>query len=415
MDAQICGTIPAMFRIIPLFFVILVGLLPIVSASGTTVLLLKDGGKLEGELLNPDEINRKLYQIKTTEGTEISLDPRLVERIQSREREALIEYNRKAPLTPNTVENHLYWAKWCNEQQLPVQAKVHWQQILELDPDHVDARRIFGYTKTATGGWESQRDKRESQGYIQYQGQWKTQYEIEVAKMFEDRKKEIDHWQRTIGNLCRRLPQSEAELLAIRDPAAVIPIRDALRTALRENNPRKRIVLLRTLVQIPDSRALEFVAGWSIRPDEPSEEIRKMCVGELQRRINSQPEIRNIIISTYRSALRSKNVDKAIINIAAEVLGNIGGHEAVPELIDVLVVQKTEIFQPPQQPYSFGSGKSGFSQPGKPVPITTMESNQAVLSALTALTGVNFGFNQAAWRQWNRQPLRSPSLNLRRI
>ena len=401
-----------MFRGILLFLLMSLVLLPVISASETTVLLLKDGGKLEGELLNPGEINRKLYQMRTAEGLEISLDYKLVDRIQSREREALVEYNRVASLTQNTVENHLYWAKWCNEQQLPVQAKVHWRQILELDPDHGDARRIFGYTKTATGGWESQQDKLASRGYIQYQGQWKTRYEIEVAKMLEEQKKAADQWQRTISTLYRRLPQTEAELLEIRDPAAVIPIRNVL---VHENNPQKRMVLLRTLVQIPDKYALELVAGWSIRPDEPSEEIRKMCVAELQRRLNTQPEIRQIIISTYRNALRSKKVDKVIINMAAEVLGNIGGREAVPELIDVLVVTKTELLQPPAPTYSVGGGKSGFTQPGKPVPITITESNQAALSALAKLTGVNFGFDQTAWRQWYRQPLRSPSLNLRRI
>ena len=401
-----------MFRIIPVFFVMSVLLLPTISVSGTTVLLLKDGGTVEGELLNPDEINRKLYQIKTADGLEISLDYKLVERIQNREREALIEYNREAPLTNNTVENHLHWAKWCNEHQLPAQAKVHWQQILELDSDHVDARHVLGYHKTSTGGWESQQEKLASKGYVQYQGQWKTQYEIEVAKMFEERKKVADHWQRTVVNLCRRLPQTEADLLAIRDPAAVFPIRSIL---VNENNPQKRKILLRTLVQIPDRRALEFVAGWSIRPDEPFEDIRKMCVEELQSRIKTQPEIRQIIIATYRNALRAKNVSPIIINMAAEVLGNIDGYEAVPELIDVLVVAKTEILQPPQQTYTFSPGRTGISQPGQPVPITKGETNQAVLSALNKLTGVNFGFNQMAWRNWYRQPLRSPSLNLRRI
>ena len=380
-------------------------------ASGTTVLLLKDGGMLEGELLNPGEINRKYYRIKTTEGFEICLAYNLIERVQSREREALIEYNRDAPLTNNTIENHLHWAKWCHEQQLPAQAKVHWQQVLELDPDHIDARRVLGYNKTATGDWESQRDKFESKGYIQYRGQWKTLYEIEVAQIFEAQKKESDHWQRTIITLCRRLPQTESELLAIRDPAAVIPIRNVL---VNENNPQKRIILLRTLVQIPDQYALELVAGWSIRPDEPLEDIRKICVEELQRRIKTQPEIRNIIIATYRSALRVKSVDPIIINLAAQVLGDIGGYEAVPELIEMLIVTKKATVQNQQQEYSFAPNRTGFGQGGKPTSFTFQEPNPVVLSALRRLTGVNYEFDQDAWRNWYRHGLRSPSLNLRR-
>ena len=81
------------------------------TVSGTTILLLKEGGTLEGELLNPNELSRKSYQIKTAGGLEVNLDARLVERVQSRERQALVEYHAEAPFTENTLENHLAWAR----------------------------------------------------------------------------------------------------------------------------------------------------------------------------------------------------------------------------------------------------------------------------------------------------------------
>ena len=383
-------------------------LLPTVQASGMTILLLKEGGTLEGELLNPDEINRKLYQIKTAEGLEISLDAKLVERILPREREALIEYNRDAPLTPHTVENHLYWAKWCHEQQLPEQAKVHWQQILELDPDHADARKVLGYELTANG-WVSEQDRRINRGLVQDKGRWKTPYQIEVENILGKQKDEADYWQKTIRELYRS-PNRHEELLAIRAPAAFVPIRDIL---VKENNPQRRIMLLRLLMQIPDDRAIQFVAGWSIRPDEPSEEIRKMCAEELQRLIKDRPEIRPNMIAVYRSALRP-GIPPEVINLSVKVLEDIGGHEAVPELINVLVVEKKETRQPNPQTYSFGSGGTGYSQAGNPVSVTVRVPNQMVLTALRKLTGVNFEFDQAAWLEWYRQSLRSPSLNLRR-
>jgi hypothetical protein len=379
-----------------------------VSASATTVLLLKDGGTLEGELLNPDEINRKLYRVKSAEGLEISLDAKLVERTQSREREALLEYNRDAPLTHNSVENHLYWARWCQERQLAEQARMHWQQTLELDPDHADARTVLGYTKTVNG-WESQHDRRINRGLVQDRGRLKTPYQIEVETILGSQKREADDWQRTIRELYR-FPNRHGELLAIRDPAAYIPIREIL---VQENNPQMRMMLLRLLMQIPDDRALQFVIGWTIRPDEPSEEIRKMCIEELQRRMNERPEIRQHMIAVYRSSLRA-STNPAIIELAAKVLGDIGGHEAVPELIDVLVTTRRETIQPQTPTYGFGSGGSGFSQPGKPVTRQIPIPNQTVLSALRRLTGANFEFDQAAWREWHRQSLRSPSLNLRR-
>ena len=184
--------------------------------------------------------------------------------------------------------------------------------------------------------------------------------------------------------------------------------------ALAERNPQTRVLLLRTLVQIPESRAIQLVIGWSIRPDEPIEEIRKMCVEELQRQISTQPEIRSLMIAVYRDVLRKKNVDQTIIDSAARVLADIGGHEAVPELIDVLVVARTETIQNQPQPYRFGSGGTGYGQAGKPIPVTVPVPNMTVLSALRKLTGENFEFDQSAWRNWYRQSLRSPHLNLRR-
>lgn len=388
-------------------------LLPIPSVSATTTLLLKDGGTLEGELLNPDEVNRKLYQINTPEGLEITLDAKLIDRIQARERDAVIEYDRDAPLTTHTVENHLSWAKWCSEHQLPDQAKVHWQQILELDPDHAEARKVLGYSKTQTG-WVSHRDTWEKQGFIQdRQGRWKTPQQIEVETILGNQNETVQYWQRTVRELYRRLPnpQAEAELLAIRHPDAFPPIRKILIDETK-TNPQRRTMLLRLLAQFSDAPSLQFVAGWAIRPEE-SYDDRKMCVEELQKRIKEQPEIRHTMMNVYRHSLNPR-ADQEVIHLAAQVVRDLGGYEAIPELIEVLVVMKTETYQPEVPTYGFGSGGSGFSLPGKPTSRQIPITNQSVLSALQKLTGVNFEFNQGAWREWYRQSQRSPSLNLRR-
>jgi len=395
-----------MFRIILLISFLL---LPTV-ASGTTVLLLKDGGILEGELLNPDEISRKSYQIRTAGGLEVSLDARLVERVQNRERPAVIEYNAEVHLTENTIENHLYWARWCNENQLIDQARLHWRQILELDPDHADARRILGYDKTQNG-WVSRQGRMEDRGLVWHRGSWRTPQRIEVENILETQKNAEDQWRRTIRDLYRRLPnqQAEAQLLAIRDPAAYIPLRDVLRN---EGNPRVRMVLLRSLVQIPHVRAIQTVAEWSIYPEEPSTDVRQMCVDELLRLSNENPEVRKIMIDTYRNRLRSGI--EPVVHMAAKILGDIGAHEAVPELIDALVVTRTQTIQEQPQSFTFGSGGSGLTQGARTISRPVQTQNQTVLTALTKLTGRNFLFDQAAWQEWYRQSQRSPSFNLRR-
>ena len=383
-------------------------LLPAV-VSGTTVLLLKDGGTLEGELLNPDEVSRKTYRIKTAGGLEISLDVRLVERVQGWERPALVEYNAKAPFSEHTVENHYTWARWCNENLLLDQAKIHWQQVLELDTDHADARRALGYEKTSNG-WFSQRERLEDRGFIQDRGRWKTAQQIEVANILETRKYEDNQWRRTIRDLCRRLPNSEPELLAIRDPAAVEPLKDALAS---ERNPYARKVLILTLVRIPSASAIRFVVGWSVLATE-SDELRQTSVEELLRLSKNSPEVRQIMIEAYRVVLRP-NVQTNVVTMAAKALAEIGAHDAVPELIDVLAVTRVETIQPQGLSHSFGSGGTSIGQGGsRPVQRPIRVENQAVLAALTKLTGLNYQFDQARWREWYRQSHRSPSFNLRR-
>jgi len=407
-----------MFRTVLLIsFAWLLAVSPVRSAFGSTVLILKDGGTLEGELLNPDEINRKLYRVKTTEGLEISLDAKVVDRIQNRERPALVEYNVAAPLTENSLENHIYWAKWCHDRQLPDQAKVHGQQILVFDSDNAYARSLLGFVKNPKDptDWVFQQDKRENRGLIEHKGRWKTEYQIQIEKMLEEKEEVARNWQRTVRSLCQRLPniQAETELLAIRDPAAI----DALGETLRaEANPQKRKVLLRSLVQICHPTALHIVAAWSISINEPSEDIRLMCVEELRKRIGERPETRSIMINTYRSCLRTDMLP-VIIRMAAKTLGEIEGYEAIPELIEVLAYTVVESYQDPQQPYTFGPGGTGFSQGGgqrkRQIPV----QNQEVLTALRRLTGRDFGFNKDAWSEWYRQTQRSPApaANLRRL
>jgi len=386
-------------------------LLPMASVS-PAVLVLKEGGTLEGEILNPDEVSRKIYRIKTPAGLEISLDARLVEREQRRERDVLIEYNATAPFTENTVENHHYWAKWCGERQLPDQAKLHWQQILELDPDHADARTVLGYSKDKTGGWFSRQESRINKGLVQDRGQWKTQYQIDVEQILEDQAKEARYWRDTVRNLSRRLPQSEAELREIQDPAAFFALREAL---VDERDPRNQVILLRTIVRLPSIFALQFVTGWSIRPEgDTSEDVRRICLEELQKRVSEYPEARQYMIATYRSSLRSvKNLE--IIELAAKALGDMGGAEAVPELIDALIFVQAEVIQAPSQGYSVGPGRSGLVQ-GTPPPrrVENRIPNQAALSALIRLTGVNHGFDQDAWLEWYRRSQRTPTFDLRR-
>jgi hypothetical protein len=137
-----------------------------------------------------------------------------------------------------------------------------------------------------------------------------------------------------------------------------------------------------------------------------------MCIDELKKRIAEHPEVRHIMIGTYRHCLRSSaQVDPIIIRSTAKVLGDIDGYEAVPELIDVLVLTRIEAYQEQSPGYRAGGG---LAYGERTVRRQYTIENQEALTALRKFTGVNYGFNQAAWQEWYRQTQRSPSFNLRR-
>ena len=55
------------------------------------------------------------------------------------------------------MEGQWKLAEWCHEHGLPDQRKTHLQRVIELDPDHVEARRLLGYSKI-DGKWMTQEE-----------------------------------------------------------------------------------------------------------------------------------------------------------------------------------------------------------------------------------------------------------------
>ena len=108
------------------------------------VFILRNGGRLVGELLNPDQVPRETYVIRTSSGGQITLPSSQVKDMQH-QRPAEIEYEKMRPRYPDTIEGQWELAEWCREHTLLSQRKVHLERILELDPDHEQARRALKY------------------------------------------------------------------------------------------------------------------------------------------------------------------------------------------------------------------------------------------------------------------------------
>ncbi|MEO0362454.1 MAG: hypothetical protein AAF322_15150, partial [Pseudomonadota bacterium] len=118
-------------------------------------------------------------------------------------------------------------------------------------------------------------------------------------------------------------------------------------------------------------------------------------------------------------ALGSK--DNARVNRAAAALQELGAKATVAPLINALVTTHKIVPQqtaPGESTYSFrsdGAGGGGFSfGDNRPKPKNVDVSNPQVLSALVALTGENFGYDQPRWRAWMASLAVDSQVDLRR-
>lgn len=372
------------------------------------VFLFRDGGKIEGEHLNPQETPRKIHRIQAASGLEIAVEPKHVERIRKGEREAVAEYNSFAPFKENTVANHLEIAKWCREHQLFELSRRHLLQVVEYEPNNKEARHLLGHFKAPDGTWTTREEFMGAKGYLKHGGVWKTQQQIDIEQIIDTKKKSQLAWEKRINALRSTLPgnaKARSELTSINDPTAVLALLSALSD---ERNPETKILIIKTLSNIGNLTALIEIARWSMRPSELPE-VRRTCFDELKK----HPEAISAVIGFYTGCLRPENGPK-MINAAAFALGELNGRSAIPHLIDVLHTTRSKKVKKQAAGPAFGAEGMAFGWGETEETIVEESNNTQVLNALIQLTGANFQFNQAAWRNWLVESRRTSSFNARR-
>ena len=102
-------------------------------------------------------------------------------------------------------------------------------------------------------------------------------------------------------------------------------------------------------------------------------------------------------------------------NRAAAGLARLSDPSATRPLIDALITEHKEVVGGSGINPSFSNQGGGLSVGGGPKVVKQKKTNEPVLAALTVLNpGVNFGFDQQAWRGWYAQQNTPVSVNLRR-
>lgn len=373
--------------------------------------VLSNGGQISGEWLNRDETPRKTFVIETSAGARITLDRSQVKQVlYTRPQE--LEYARIRPSFPDTVEGQWTLAEWCRTERLTEQRRTHLRRVIELDPDHLQARRALGYGQI-NGKWQTQQEAMIERGYQLYKGRWRTPQEIELLE--SQRKIELaekqwagklGHWRDWLED--ERAQQGRANILAIKDPHAVAAL---ARNLQNDRSPQARVLYLEVLANIGTPEAIKVLAACSI--EDPVEEVRLTCLDYLEK------EKRPDVVAYYVGKLRSK--DNRVVNLAAVGLGRMKDPSAVGPLIAALITghkYKLSTGSPGAMSATFPTGNTpgggGLAMNQKPKIVSVQHRNQAVLDALVALTGQNFDFNPRVWADWHASQKQRVKLDARR-
>jgi hypothetical protein len=376
------------------------------------IFFLTNGGRIEGELLNPEQRPRENYIIQLDGGVQVTLAADQVEKVVSlRPEEA--EYQRIRHQYPDTVEGQWELAEWCRQKRLLAQRDVHLQRIIELDPDHVAARRALGYSQME-GKWQTTEDVMRSRGYQRYQGAWRTKQEIELLEARRQQEQIEKEWFQKINRWRGWLGTDKGELarqsiVTIKDPLAIKALVASLRA---ERQLGVRLLYIEALAHLGTAEAIRVLAETAM--EDYDEEVRLTCLDYLCK-MPPNPEVTTFFVGYL------KHKDNVLVNRAAGALGRLGDRSAVGPLIDALITRhkyKVSTGSPGTISAGFGSGPGappgGLAVGGGPKIVIRNVMNQPVLDALVALTGQNFHFDQQAWRYWLASQRRPESIEGRR-
>ena len=400
----------------------LAGVIALIAAplARAEVFLLKAGGRVEADLLNPHREPGDVYQVRTSLGLRLELAADQVERVVVQS-DVEKQYELLLPKVPNSVEGHWDMAEWCKEAGLLEPRRRHLREIVKLDPDHEAARTALGYSLFG-GRWMTQEEFMQNQGYIRSNGGWRLKQEIELAARARQRELETKEWRQKIKLWLsqldsRRLGEdARRNLNAVRDPAAAPALVEMLGN---KSTPREtRLFALETLSKLPPGLATNVLIKLAM--DESDGNLRDKALDELRR------EQSPVATAKFIAELQSK--DNRRVNRAAICLQRLGDPDATLPLINAIVTKHEYIVTTggsgggSGMPLNFNSGGGpgqgglgGLSVGGKSTKIKKDLNNDQVLSALTSLhEGVNFHFDEEAWRKWYIDTHTSVDVDLRR-
>jgi len=331
------------------------------------VITLRGGGQVQGKVV-PDPQDKDKVQVWLLQGRKpLSLPKtRIVEVIPKVS--PLDEYFVKLKKTAETAQAQYDFGTWCEQNKLTDLARLHYEAALAIDKSFEPAHRKLGHIYH-DGYWLTRDELSARQGLVKYKGRWVSAEEKAKRDLEDKALAEQAAWVRRIKILRQaivngptdRRREAEAQLMAIREAEAVLP----LMRVLGNDEPAQRILLAQVLSAIPAREATVALVKQVLA--EPLSSVRTVVYDKLKDRDDPS------VVPRLVKALASSDI--MVINRAAWALGNLGAVQAVPKLITVLVTTEDQIVM--VQP---GNGNTGAVGGTGGAPLHVNNSNIALLT-----------------------------------
>jgi len=371
-------------------------------------LRLRSGAKIRGKIIKQgkSEDGRAYTIIKTESESTLKLDNRLVDSTHLVNDDDKI-YNNKITIMDDTPEHHWDAVEWCGKQSSGAirykdQIDFHLNRIMLLDPNDSRVRHRLGYDYLQEQDrWVPKKLYWTSLGYRSNGGRaWVPTLQNSATEQANrrknnlgERKSKFSAWKSDvrIGKLSKT--QLANELFSFCDALAVPMIFEA---AKKETSAAVRGLYVESFGKVASSGAAQALVFFSVE-----DEFNRDRALDLLLQDHYSPSFVAGHLARYFDPNKYSNntLQRAAFNV-----GEVNDSHSILPLVGVLSTK--HVVAPADDPNrltsSFrGDGQlQGFSTGGSNKPKTIVVQNNQVLGALGKISGEDFGFDPASWKQW---------------
>jgi HEAT repeat protein len=390
--------------------------LPVLTSVHADTLELGAGIQVDGKLIRRTDGGPKPHVI-------LEMDSGLRAAIpQSRIRKAIRDedltwYKSQLETVGDDAEAHYQLGRKCKANRLPAQCDYHFRRAIEIDPDHSKARQALRYARDGND-WILFEELQRQRGMINVHSGWEVPEVYAREKMREEAKEASLVWKNQflkLRNLYLRGGKRSAEalesIIAIDDPLASLAFADALEDSRGNDLDTRsmRQMYVKKLGSFKTSVAVQALVKAGLA--EPDSEVRAMALDQLKEYGAESA------VASYLPILSAEKHTPAEVNAALYALNHFPDPELWEHYVDALITEYKTVQAPGpgMQAGRNSLGGMGLAMGGKPEVETNYTRNAGALELLKQIApGVDFRYDQAAWRSFFAEQLMQSPGDLRR-